>query len=395
VCTQAGLDDAGDLPVPSFTVMRIVAPFGFYSAGNIGDEATLKGFARLMAVSGVSAQVSIGSRNPAHTSEVEPSFRYFGLGSWDLHRFIATARSNAQAIIGGTPIMDILGEWPLSELTPLVRSSDRKKIPMAFIGVGTETLRSEHSRSTVAEVIAPRVRHWSVRCERDYDRLVEYGVPAGAITVAADMAWLIETSPDGFGRDCLRQWVGEKSHPLIGVNLVNEDALFTRQPRFVDEVARALDQLASDMDARIIFLANEVRPDYDRAAALEIMSRMKQTRSAVLVPNQYFTPWQMMSIISCCDLTVSMRYHFCMFSALQEVPFVALERSDKVSDLCWDINWPASLVPSKLESSDLVAHVRRLMENVPEGRGHLRRAVQKMRERAQRNTKALVALAEA
>jgi len=29
--------------------MNIVAPFGFYGYGNIGDEATLQGFARLRA----------------------------------------------------------------------------------------------------------------------------------------------------------------------------------------------------------------------------------------------------------------------------------------------------------------------------------------------------------
>ena len=28
--------------------MNLVAPFGFYGAGNIGDEATLQGFARLL-----------------------------------------------------------------------------------------------------------------------------------------------------------------------------------------------------------------------------------------------------------------------------------------------------------------------------------------------------------
>jgi polysaccharide pyruvyl transferase WcaK-like protein len=59
----------------------------------------------------------------------------------------------------------------------------------------------------------------------------------------------------------------------------------------------------------------------------------------VQVPNEYFSPQQMMSFIACCDLTISMRYHFCLFSALQRVPFIALQRSDKVADLCVDLDW--------------------------------------------------------
>ena len=37
---------------------------------------------------------------------------------------------------GGTPVQDGLGEWPLSEVAPLVRAAAVRKVPMTFVGVG-------------------------------------------------------------------------------------------------------------------------------------------------------------------------------------------------------------------------------------------------------------------
>ena len=317
--------------------MRIVAPFGFYGWGNIGDEATLNGFARLLAITGVRAQAWIGSRNPAHTARAEPAFRYFDVSRRDPRRWWAKLRGSVHAVVGGTPIQDVLGDWPLRDLTPLVRSIDRWKVPFVFVGVGIEDLRLDESRRLVVAEIAPRVQKWSVRCDRDRQRLEQWGVVPEAIAVAADMAWLIEPVTAEFGRTRLRRLGVGLDRPLIGVNLVNENACFDQDPKMVDALANALDEVIEQLDARVIFLANEVRDDasFDKAAAMKVLGRMRFTEQAVLAPSEYFLPREMMSIVANCAVTISMRYHFCMFSALQGVPFIAaciLKRSTKVSD---------------------------------------------------------------
>lgn len=375
-------------------MIRIVAPFGFYGSGNIGDEATLNGFASLLERTGMKTRVAVGSRNPPHTSRVEPTFGYFRTTGHDPRRWLAKLRAEAHAIIGGTPIMDVLGDWPLCELTPLVQSIDRWKVPLVFVGVGIEKLRLAESRQIVANEIVPRVLHWSVRCDRDRQRLVEYGVTASNVTVAADMAWLLEPERSDFGRDCLRRCGIDAVRPLIGVNLVNENSLFDRNPLLVDALASALETLADDMDARVIFLTNEVREDssFDKAAALRVIDRMINKDRVFMAPNNYFSPRQMMSIIDCCDLTLSMRYHFCLFSALQGVPFIAIQRSDKISDLCWDMDWTATVMPPRFDTSDIVGHGRRLSQSSTAVTDPLKRSVHKMKERAFSNVAALNAL---
>jgi polysaccharide pyruvyl transferase WcaK-like protein len=220
---------------------------------------------------------------------------------------------------------------------------------------------------------------------------VECGVKPDAVTVAADMAWLIEPAGTDFGRDCLHMWGFDMQRPLIGVNLVNENLLFEQQPLLVDELAAALDALACLMDASVIFLSNEIRegPTFDKAAALQVMQKMKRSDRAIMAPNDYLSPNQMLSLIGCCDLTMSMRYHFCLFSALQGTPFVAIERSGKLSDLCWDIDWPARIVPAQLKAVDVIQHGMLLSQTTSEVKQGLRRSVRKMRDRALRNVTAL------
>src|SRR5687768_16770566 len=156
---------------------RIVVPFGFYGWGNIGDESTLQGFARLVAAHPrIAPQAWVASRNPAHTARVEPAFRYYDALSRDLRGWWARRRAAVYLFAGGTPIMDILGAYPLADVTPIVTTGSRRHKRIVFVGVGTERLHREESRRLLAETIGPRVHHWSVRSTRDRDRLVEYGV---------------------------------------------------------------------------------------------------------------------------------------------------------------------------------------------------------------------------
>ncbi|HET7535895.1 MAG TPA: polysaccharide pyruvyl transferase family protein [Candidatus Didemnitutus sp.] len=378
-------------------MIRITAPFGFYGAGNIGDEATLNGFARLLAVHRAPAKVSIGSRNPAHTARVEPAFSYFNESGRDWRRWWAKYRATAHAVIGGTPIMDALGEWPLSEVGPLViRATDRWRVPFVFVGVGVENLRSEHSRNVVKQEMASRVQRWTVRSNRDRQRLLDYGVAAECVTVAADMAWLIESPPGDFGLNRLRSWQINPDRPLIGVNLVNENRILDENPGMVAALAQALDKLIHHLDAQVIFLSNEIRdlPEFDKAAAVRVIAEMKRGDRCLVAPLDYLSPQQMMSIVGHCCLTISMRYHFCLFSALQRVPFVAITRSDKVSDLCWDLGWDAKVVPPKFDADEILGHAIRVTHRPTENDALWRESIAKMKNRALQNIMAIEVLRE-
>lgn len=374
--------------------MNLFAPFGFYGWGNIGDEATLQGFARLLSRSPQRFRVWVGSHNPRHTARVEPSFQYFHAAVSDWRRLWADYRASAVVVAGGTPIMDCLGDWPLCEVVPLVEEANHRGRPIVFVGSGTERLQREESRRIIADRVAPIVRSWTVRSEPDEARLIEYGVPPERVRVAADMAWLLELVSPDWGRQQLRSWGVSTTGRLVGVNLMNEKPVRDRHPHLFQTIAGFLDNLVENCGVSILFLANDVRETIglDRAATLQTLAAMKHRDRTFLAPNEYWPPNKMMSLIANCDVTVSMRYHFCLFSALQGVPFIALQRSDKVADLCWDLDWSFGTDLNGLGVEDLIALYEALDSQRPAAVNHLSARIPLLRERASGNMIALESL---
>ena len=169
--------------------------------------------------------------------------------------------------------------------------------------------------------------------------MTDYGVAPECVTVAADLAWTLDAVSEDFGRECLKQWGVDVASPFVGVNVNNERFVQAQEPHLSEKLGMFLDELVEKYRVHILFFCSEVREGetFDKAASLKVLACMKHREKAFLVPNHYWTPQQMLSLIGCCHVTIGIRYHFCLFSALQGVPFIALKRSDKVADLCWDI----------------------------------------------------------
>jgi polysaccharide pyruvyl transferase WcaK-like protein len=371
--------------------MRLVAPFGFYGWGNIGDESTLQGFARLLAHYGNGTRAWVASRNPSHTARIEPSLKYYNAAGNDLRGTWARFRANAAVVAGGTPIMDVFGAWPLKEVATAVAGAVDRHQPFAFVGSGTETLKRQDSRRLVSELLAPRVCHWTVRSMCDKERLSEYGVPGGRITVAADMAWMLDSVTKDFGERYLAGLGIDPSTPCVGVNLTGEQFALAQQPELFSRIAAFLDAITENSARRVLFLANEVRDEdtFDAAASRKVIASMKNADRTLIVPNRYWSPQEMMSLIACCHVTLSMRYHFCLFSAVQGIPFIALQRSDKVADLCRDLSWPHGVSLDDLSAPRLVSIYADLEYRRPQHVATLAERVVKMRDRALQNRIAL------
>jgi polysaccharide pyruvyl transferase WcaK-like protein len=290
--------------------------------------------------------------------------------------------------------MDCHGKWPLSELAPLVADASAAGKPVVFVGSGTERLEQEDSRRIVEAEIAPRVDFWTVRSERDEARLREYGVPHDRVRVAADMAWLLEPASPEWARRQLDAWGIPRHRRLVGVNLVMQQPVGVRYPNLLTSIAAFLDTLIEESDATVLFLSNDVKDarGFDRWSALSTIAAMKHPSRTFLVPNEYWPPWNVMSLIANCAMTLSMRYHFCLFSALQRVPFIALNRSDKVTDLCSDLSWPFCSGLDGLTAEGIVELNARLHTQPAMFIQELDQRVTALRERARHNVVGLTLL---
>jgi polysaccharide pyruvyl transferase WcaK-like protein len=372
--------------------VKLVAPWGFYGWGNIGDEATLQGFARVVALAG-STSVWVSSRDPAHTAAIEPAFRYYDAVDGGWRRWWADRRASAIVVPGGTPIQDSLGEWPFCDIAPLLDAARARGLPCAFIGTGTERLSRPQSLRIMAEHFAPYVRSWTVRSEADLARLTGYGVPPERIAVTGDMAWLLPPVDAEWGRRQLESWGVSTDHLVVAVNVMNEKAVRERYGGLFGTLARFLDTLVERHDASILFIANAINDKigFDRSASMDAIASMRHRARAFLVPNVYWPPQRIMSLVANCSAAVSMRYHFCLFAALQNVPFIALQRSDKVADLSKDLDWPLG-TDLDVDTDGLLAMFEQLNAQQDPLRAHLRARIPALRDRAARNVYALQAL---
>jgi polysaccharide pyruvyl transferase WcaK-like protein len=292
--------------------------------------------------------------------------------------------------------MDSLGAWPLEEVAPLVRAAHDRKRPVVFVGTGTERLYRPESREIVSAVLTPRVAFWTVRSERDRERLTALGVDGERVEVAADLAWLLSPQSSDFGSRTLAG-LGVATGPIVGVNLNGEAIMLQKQPRLFEQLASFLDSVVEAQSVHVLFFCSEVRegPTFDKSAAQKTMALMRHSGRATLVPNRYWTPQELLSIVACCRLVVSTRYHPCLFAALQGVPFVAIQRSDKVSDLCSDLEWPFGIPLENVEAPamlECVAQIERRRDHLSE---RLQLAHARQAEKSRRNKLAIDALTTA
>jgi polysaccharide pyruvyl transferase WcaK-like protein len=375
--------------------MKVYAPFGFYGAGNTGDEATLQGFACLAKLAGRDMDFTIASHNPAHTAKIEPSFHYVPDAPSRLRGLLSDHLSHGYVFAGGTPIQDGLGGWPLNRIAPLIRHAKQWNRPVVFVGVGVERLKQADSVETFRRDVAPNVACWTVRSENDRQRLIDMDVPAGRVTVAADMAWMLSSASPDFGRKVLAEYLPQSDgRPLIGVNVNAEAAMLADSPKMFEILAEAFDRIVTDHNARIVFLSNETRdePTYDWAASKRTHTLMKRKDDAIVFPNTYLSPHEMMSIVGQCQLTISSRYHFCLFSALQGVPFIPLKRSDKVADLAADLHWRPGCTLREMTANVLADQARQLLQSPEQDLKAMAQRIPTLRDNAKLNRLALETL---
>jgi polysaccharide pyruvyl transferase WcaK-like protein len=224
-----------------------------------------------------------------------------------------------------------------------------------------------------------------------------YGVDAGRVTVAADLAWALDACPMPSHQnlpECLR--VGSED-VLVGVNVTNEQFVAKRAPHLFESLAGFLDRLVEKFAARPVFFCNEIREDesFDKAASRLVIARMKHHDRAAILSNEYRSPQTTMELIGRCSLVVGMRYHFCVFAAIQGVPFIALKRSDKVDDLCSDLAWTYGAGLDEIDVSLLEGMAAELLGDGPRATNAIAERVELMRQRVWRNYAALDALREA
>lgn len=125
--------------------------------------------------------------------------------------------------------------------------------------------------------------------------------------------------------------IGEKAKNFkIGLNLKGSMSIFKGKNRInsmdneIIFMANLADKLISEFDADLIFIPTDFSDGVDdRYLHREIVQKMTSPQKAILLED-ILTDREIKSIVANCDFIIGSRYHLCVFSASENIPFIGI-----------------------------------------------------------------------
>lgn len=364
--------------------------FNGLGAGNIGDETMFLAFLDHYPMPPKSTVEVYDSSSPI-IKTLPTYLRYL---DWTDDEMNNKAAQSAQTVllVGDTPVVCEWGlEWPMRALATRLRFCHSEGIPVHAVGVGVGALYEKEARKIFYDSFLP-IKSWTVRSPRCRAALLDLDVPSERIAVGADLAWLFAQKQDArpWARMFWKNLGVDLSLGLLGVNTVNERWAGINEVKI--SIAKTLDKIIQESGIQVAFLCNETREGdfFDYAASKEIIRMM--TEKAILVPNHYFLPSQMIALLSFCTLTLSQRYHFTVMSIMTDVVTLSFDRGQKMVSLLEDLDEDAVGSMDSCDERFLRARILAALNNIPAIKNRQQLAARRLRHRARNDFKFLNSL---
>lgn len=360
-----------------------IAISGSYGGINLGDEAILEGI--LLGIrSSLDASVTVFTRNEEDTlrrHDVEHAVAIRELNRAEARREVE--KLDVLILGGGGILYDRDAEAYLRE----VEIAKECGVPVIVYAVSAGPLE----RDSVREVVRERLNEVDVISVRDRQglRLLEDLGIDREIIVTADPALLLEA--DEMPEDAVIRERLDTGRRLV--------AFSVREPgpaapdidvdHYHGLLANAADFVIDRLEAEVIFIPME-RTKMDVQHSHAVISQMQFAEHATVLKGEY-TSREMIALIGRFEFSIGMRLHFLIFSALANVPFVALPYASKVTGLIEDLEMEMPPI-NKVNAGRLIATIDRSWDYKEDIRKKIRRALPELRKRAQQTNQLLLDL---
>ena len=342
----------------------LIAVHGFYGMGNVGDEAILG--ATLQAIRKVGATPAVLAwESSAVARDWEVSVADARGRGRDVLRLLSGSRA---LLLGGGGLLKDFGNTSES-LERWLRWLDvaaRNGIGTMTWSVGVEKLVHPRSVQRLVETLS-RLDVVTVRDDDSADRLRRLGLQRDVVVTADPVPAFVR--PLRSVRDARtsgsRTRIAVAPRHWFATGHSTEDAeVFDR---FVSNLAKALDTLAHQADAEVVFVPfRSVPHDDDREASREIADRMSWPDVTVL-DDPAPTIDATVSRLAHADVVVAMRLHAAVIGTTLGVPTVGLSYAPKVESYMTEIGLGDYCADLKNMSTGwLVERTRRALEEKEE-----------------------------
>ena len=345
--------------------------FSGLASGNAGDDMMFLGLARTgLLAPGSTAEVY--DTSPEALAGLPPELRYLDFRDTEACRG-ALQGAEVALLAGDTPVMEDWGlAFPLEMLAQALPRAADARVPLHVVGIGADPIRSPEGRALFQKAFAEAVS-WTVRDDASRESLLDLGVDAARVLVAADLAWL-----------CRSPVQPEPKGDAIGVCVVNER--WPGPTPVKRALAAALDRFHDETGIRAVFLSTEARTgDYmDDVAADQVIALMRSPSGKLAWGRR--TPAELMTVVARFPFVVSQRYHFTLMALQAGTPALSFARGHKLAGLLSELGDEPIGTMDAADADVILSRLRAVHAHPAAQTARVSNAVRHLRHRAEAAT---------
>ncbi|MDX1805952.1 MAG: polysaccharide pyruvyl transferase CsaB [Paenisporosarcina sp.] len=363
--------------------MKIVLS-GFYGLGNTGDEAILKAIVDNLRLELNNPDITVFSLSPKLTAEEHGVKSVYRGWRHDNKEKVKALREADLLISGGGGLLQdtyptkfLFGPLPYYLLIVFLAKLCGAKVMFFSQGIGPVT---STWGKILMKVFANMADFVTVRDQYSKDYLHSLGVKRPETVVTADIVFAFKADEEDSAYQSLLLTGDEK---IVAVTV----RPWFEHPDYIEKMAHLLDSLIEQRGVTPVFVPMEGK--YDVPASNEVLALMKHKEKTHMLSSE-FTPNQFLNFIRHADLTVGLRLHALIFSAISGVPHLGFSYDKKVeSFLKRSGMWDYSFRLGEIDETKLLENALYLLDNKEQTQLHMKPHVEKLQSEAMRNVELL------
>ncbi len=186
---------------------------------------------------------------------------------------------------------------------------------------------------------------------RDRDSLEELqrmGVPDAKVRLTADAVLTLAQQKKEQGLALLKKFGAAEGKSLVGISVRN----WQSEENYLRELAQAADILIVERDVQIVLLPLQYPVD---AHACKKVQQYMQHKDAAIILDAPCDTEQFLSVMGNLSLLIGMRLHALIFSAVMEVPFIAMSYDPKIDSFVKEAEGDSVGAINDFTATDIVA----------------------------------------
>lgn len=360
---------------------RIVVS-GYYGSKNAGDEAMLVAMLEVLSDLDPQLNITVISANPEETR------KRHGVGavSWLDIPAIMKALHAADLLIsgGGSLLQNVTSRRSLYYYLGIISLARMMGRPVMLYAQGIGPIYGTMARK-VMNWVGNHVNLITVRDKGSLEELADLGIHRPPIECTADPVLAIHRVGTEGGREILRKFHADGAKPVVGL-AVRE---WRGWKRYKEVLAKTVDQVVRELDARVVFLPMQY-PEDVRAA--ESIAALAQEPCTVL-PDEY-TTGELLSLVGNMDVMLCIRLHALIFAGVMEIPMIGISYDPKIDRFLSSIGELPAGELSSITVEGLMGAIRHKWNEKEKLRGKNTELFHQLRELATHNAELALELAE-